>query len=292
MAKLEARNVTKRFKKNTAVDGLNVTFETGRVYGLLGRNSAGKTTLLKLLTTQYLPDSGEITYEKEAVYENHHALEKLCLFQDEVPAFGTSRIKHLLKMGKSFYKNWSDDTAEYLMEVFELKEDDYYNQLSKGKKTAVSIVLGMASGCEITMFDEVYSGLDAVARQKFYDLIREEYGETNRTFILSTHLIDEMSNLFTDVVIMKQGKVMLNEEMEALEASVISVRGTREQLQTITGVEVLNESVFAGSVTRIISGTFNERIIAKYKAEGIEVKRLSLQEIFIATTEHDGRSAK
>lgn len=107
MAKLEARNVTKRFKKNTAVDGLNVTFETGRVYGLLGRNSAGKTTLLKLLTTQYLPDSGEVIYEKEAVYENHTALEKLCLFQDEVPAFGTSRIKHLLKMGKSFYKNWS-----------------------------------------------------------------------------------------------------------------------------------------------------------------------------------------
>lgn len=135
MAKLEARNVTKRFKKNTAVDGLNVTFETGRVYGLLGRNSAGKTTLLKLLTTQYLPDSGEVIYEKEAVYENHTALEKLCLFQDEVPAFGTSRIKHLLKMGKSFYKNWSDDTAEYLMGVFELKEDEYYNQLSKGKNT-------------------------------------------------------------------------------------------------------------------------------------------------------------
>ena len=105
-------------------------------------------------------------------------------------------------------------------------------------------------------------------------------------------MIDEMSNLFTDVVIMKQGKVMLNEEMEALEASVISVRGTREQLQTITGVEVLNESVFAGSVTRIISGTFNENVVSKYKAEGIEVKRLSLQEIFIAITEHDGRSAK
>lgn len=291
MGKLEVRQVTKTFKtalaQTKAIDDLSVTFETGKVYGLLGRNAVGKTTLLKLLMTQYLPDSGQITYDGSAVYENEEVLQKLCLFMDSMPAFSSFKISQILSLAEVFYGNWSKEQAEYLMDLFELNQSDRYGMLSKGKKTAVSIVLGLASGCEITMFDEIYSGLDAVMRKKFYDLLMEEYAESGRTFILSTHLIDEMSSLFTDVVIMEQGKVIVQEEMEMLEASVISARGTKEQLELVAGAEVLNESVFAGSITRIIRGSFEQEQLSAYKKAGLEVKRLSLQEIFIAISEHD-----
>lgn len=289
MSVIQVKDLTKTFKGKKAVDHLDVTFESGKIYALLGRNAVGKTTLMRLITTKYIPEEGSITYNGEEVFENEQALRNICMFSDDMPAFVGIKIKKLLKMAEVFYEGFDTEYANYLVEEFDLDVTARYSSLSKGQKAAVAIVLGLSSRCEFTIFDEIYSGLDAVMRKQFYRLLLEEYGETNRTFILSTHLIDEMSNLFTDVVIMEQGKVLVQEEIEALKESVLSFRAPKEKKALLADVSILTESEFAGTATWIVKGNFTETTLAEYRSQGVEITAVSLQEIFVALTEKERR---
>lgn len=289
MSVIKVTELTKSFKGKTAIDNLDVTFESGKIYALLGRNAVGKTTLMRLITTKYIPDAGNITLDNQEVFENETALRRMCLFADDMPAFTGIKIKKLLKMAEVFYEEFDKEYADYLIEEFNLDVNARYSNISKGQKTAVAIVLGLASRCEFTIFDEIYSGLDAVMRKQFYRLLLEEYSEHNRTFILSTHLIDEMSNMFTDVVIMEAGKVLVEEEMEQLKNSVLSFRAPKEKKELLQGIEIVTESEFAGTATWIVKGNFNETALAGYRSKGFEITALSLQDIFIALTEKERR---
>ncbi len=289
MSEIKVNGLTKAFKKKQVIDTLNVTFESGKIYALLGRNAVGKTTLMKLITTKYLPDGGTITLDGAPVYENLEALRKICMFSDNMEEFSGVKLKKLLCLAALFYENYDKEYAEYLMQEFDLDQNARYSNLSKGQKTAMAIVLGLSSRCEFTIFDEIYSGLDAVMRKQFYRLLVEEYSEHNRTFILSTHLIDEMSNLFTDVVIMEHGKVLVESEIEDLKNSVLSLRATKEKEARLKNVEILNTSEFAGTATWIVRGMFNEKILAQYRKDGFEITALSLQDIFVAMTEKERR---
>ncbi|MDO5294322.1 MAG: ABC transporter ATP-binding protein [bacterium] len=289
MSVIEVRDLTKSFKGKKAVDQLNVTFESGKIYALLGRNAVGKTTLMRLMTTKYIADAGSITYNGEEVFENEKALRKMCMFSDDMPGFVGIKIKKLLKMAEVFYEGYDKEYAKYLIEEFDLDVNARYSNLSKGQKTAVAIVLGLSSRCEFTIFDEIYSGLDAVMRKQFYRLLLEEYSERERTFILSTHLIDEMSNLFTDVVIMEHGKVLLEQEIEELKHSVLSFRAPKEKKAFLHQVEIITESEFAGTSTWIVKGEFSQKVLEDFKNQGFEITALSLQDIFVALTENERR---
>ncbi|MDO5522203.1 MAG: ABC transporter ATP-binding protein [bacterium] len=289
MSVIEVKGLEKSFKGKKAVDGLNVTFESGKIYALLGRNAVGKTTLMRLITTKYIPEAGSITLDKEEIFENEKALRKMCMFSDDMPGFVGIKIKKLLKTAEVFYEKFDKEYADYLIEEFDLDVNTRYSNLSKGQKTAVAIVLGLSSRCEFTIFDEIYSGLDAVMRKQFYRLLLEEYSEHNRTFILSTHLIDEMSNLFTDVVIMEKGKVLLEQEIDDLRNSILSFRAPKEKKVLLQQEEIITESEFAGTSTWIVKGNFTENKLAQYRSEGFEITALSLQDIFVALTENERR---
>lgn len=286
MFAVECNNVSKSFKENKVLDGINLQLEEGKIYGMLGRNGAGRTTLMNLMTTRYLPTEGEIKLFGETAYENSEALSKVCMFSDYMEGFTGLKVKDIFKLGPVFFRNWNEDYKEELCSLFEIDRKKRYDALSKGQKTSVAIILGLASGCELTIFDEIYSGLDAVMRTQFYDALLKEYMESNRTFILSTHLIGEMSNIFSDIIIIDHGKVLLNEEVEELKSKVVSLTGSKESLQNCMKEEweVLSRKEFGSVITVVVKGEFHQKELSEFAVKQLKVEPVPLQDIFVALT--------
>ena len=282
---VELKNVTKKFKEKTVFEDLNLNIEKDKIYALLGRNGVGKTTLMNIITTRYLPNEGEVNVLGEKAFENENVLGEICFMKDKTEAFRGKKVKDIFKLGKIFYDNWDEDFKEKLLKEFEINEKDRYENLSKGKQSAVAIIIGLASRCKVTMLDEIYTGLDAVVRKKFYKILLEDYMENPRTFIISTHLIGEMSNIFSNVIIMGEKKLLVNEDIESLRKKVLEFTAGEELEKILEGKNILKSSQFGGQKKMIVFDDFTKEELNRYKENNISIKTLSLQDIFIALTE-------
>ncbi|MGM9978875.1 MAG: ATP-binding cassette domain-containing protein [Clostridium sp.] len=282
---VELKNVTKKFKEKIVFENLNINVEKDKIYALLGRNGVGKTTLMNIITTRYLPNEGEVNVLGEKAFENENVLGEICFMKDKTEAFIGKKVKDIFKLGKIFYDNWDEDFKEKLLKEFEINEKDRYENLSKGKQSAVAIIIGLASRCKVTMLDEIYTGLDAVVRKKFYKILLEDYMENPRTFIISTHLIGEMSNIFSNVIIMGEKKLLVNEDIESLRKKVLEFTAGEELEKILEGKNILKSSKFGGQKKMIVFDDFTKEELNRYKENNISIKTLSLQDIFIALTE-------
>lgn len=282
---VELKNVTKKFKEKIVFENLNLNVEKDKIYALLGRNGVGKTTLMNIITTKYLPNEGEVNVLGEKAFENENVLGEICFMKDKTEAVIGKKVKDIFKLGKIFYDNWDEDFKEKLLKEFEINEKDRYENLSKGKQSAVAIIIGLASRCKVTMLDEIYTGLDAVVRKKFYKILLEDYMENPRTFIISTHLIGEMSNIFSNVIIMGEKKLLVNEDIESLRKKVLEFTAGEELEKILEGKNILKSSQFGGQKKIIAFDDFTKEELNRYKENDISIKTLSLQDIFIALTE-------
>lgn len=286
MIAVECRSLTKAYGKVEAVKDVNLSIEEGKIYGLLGRNGAGKSTLLNLICTQIMRDSGEINIYGEEVLENERALEKLCLVKEKdlkVEDYKVSRIFHIASI---LYKNWDPQYKELLIKEFRLDTRKKYKNLSRGFKSIVGIIIGLSSKAKVTIFDEPSLGLDAAARDKFYNLLLQEYENSGRTFILSTHLIDEVSSLFEEVIILDKGKLLVQEELAVLLEKAHFLSGKEEVIRSIIADKKVIHKEFFGTTAIIgVLCDFSREELNKLKDNNIEVSPMPLQKLFIYLTE-------
>lgn len=206
---VEARNLSKRYKDVNALEDVNLSLAANRIYGLLGRNGAGKTTLMSILTAQAFATSGDALVFGKAAYENDAVLSRICFIRESQKYPDDFQPRHAFRSAALFYKNWDQGFAELLAEEFQLPMKRRIKKLSRGQLSAVGVIIGLASRAELTFFDEPYLGLDAVARQLFYDRLVQDYAEFPRTIILSSHLIDEVANLLEHVVVIDRGRIIM-----------------------------------------------------------------------------------
>src|ERR1700727_2572651 len=216
--------LTRRYRDQVALDDVNVEIEAGSITGLLGRNGAGKTTLLRILAGQEFPSSGSISVLGASPAENEQVLRRVGLAR-EAQASPHFKVRHALRAASWFYPNWDASLADTLVADFELRPNKAIKKLSRGLRSALGIVIGLAARAEVTLFDEPYAGLDAVARQLFYDRLLADYAEHPRTVLLSTHLIDEAAGLLERVVVIDRGQVVLDAAADELRGAATSVSG-------------------------------------------------------------------
>lgn len=229
MSTLSGKNIVKKYGKDTVLKNVDVEIEAGKIYGLIGRNGAGKTTLLSILTAQNPATEGTVTLDGKPVWENEEALSHICYSREisQVTMFGpnTLKVKDYLGTAKAFYANWDEEYAKELIKLFNINPKKRINKLSKGMLSAVTIIVAMASKADITILDEPVAGLDVVAREQFYKLVIDEYAATGRTFVISTHIIEEAASLFEKVIIIDDGQIMIEENTEELLARAYRVSG-------------------------------------------------------------------
>ncbi|GAA0340256.1 ABC transporter ATP-binding protein [Bacillus carboniphilus] len=287
--KIEVKNITKAYGKNNALDQVSFDLEKNKIYGLLGRNGAGKTTLMQTLAGHILPTSGEVLIDGQKPFENQKITESICLINESGNFKKGLKIKEVLLVSSLYYPNWDQEVAERLLEEFSLNKNMKIKAMSKGMESALGITVGLASRAPITIFDEPYIGLDAVHRQRFYELLLEEYEDHPRTIILSTHLIDEVSNLFEQVVIFQQGKLVLKEDAEVLREHGYKVQGDTSAIDLFAKeYNVIHRKSFAGQEVAVVYSQDGGREAARNL--GLVVDSLPVQELMVyLTSSREGR---
>ena len=221
---ISATALGRRYRDQIALDDVSLTVEPGTVTGLLGRNGAGKTTLMRIVTGQEFPTTGAIRVFGQVPAENEAVLRRMVFVREE-QSYPDFRVRHAIRVASLFYPKWSEELAQQLLADFDLPPQRRIKKLSRGMRSAVGIVIGLAARAELTLFDEPYAGLDAVARQLFYDRLLAELAEHPRTVVLSTHLIDEVADLLEHVVMLDRGRVVLDRPANDVRGTAMTVSG-------------------------------------------------------------------
>lgn len=291
---IEVRNLTKRYKDKVALDDVSFDVEKDAIYGLLGRNGAGKTTAMSILTAQNLPTSGEVRVFGENPYENARVLSRMCFVRESQKYPDDATPRHAFASARLFFPRWDQELADELVDEFQLPLKRTIKKLSRGQLSAVGVILGLASRAEITFFDEPYLGLDAVARQIFYDRLLADYAEHPRTVLLSSHLIDEVANLLERVLVIDEGRIIMDESTDDARAQATNVVGDAAAVEeAVRGREVIHRE----SLGRVSSVTFLGRLDgaerAALAAAGLELAPVSLQQLIVRRTQRrtPGRDA-
>ena len=284
MSKLVCENLTKQYGKKTVLDHVNLTLESGKIYGLIGRNGAGKTTLLSLMSNQNPISDGTATIDGQRIWENTKALSRICFSRElnlsAESALSSYTLKAYLRAAETYLPHWDKEMAARLLELFGLEKKKKLGKLSKGMLSMVTILVAMASKAEFTFLDEPVAGLDVVAREQFYQLLLEEYTETGRTFVLSTHIIEEAADVMEEVIILDRGKILLKENTQELVDRARYVTGLADQVDGAT----------AGLPCHHVENIGRSKAVTVLLPEGedlnpgydVTVQPVNLQKLFVA----------
>ncbi|PPG49191.1 ABC transporter ATP-binding protein [Rathayibacter sp. AY2B3] len=283
-AVIEVNDLTKHYGRMRAVDGIGFALEENRIDGLLGRNGAGKTTLMSMLTGQEFASSGEIRVFGRSPVENAAVLSRTCFIKESQKYPDDFRVKHVLRSAPWFFDGWDEAFARELVEDFRLPVDRKIKKLSRGQLSAIGVVVGLASRAPLTFFDEPYLGLDAVARQLFYDRLLQDFAEHPRTVVLSTHLIDEVSSLLEHVLVMDEGRLVVYIDAEELRGAAATVIGPRQAVESFTaGREVIARSAL-GSRASATLPRLDYACRASAARHGLELESVPLQQLVVQLT--------
>lgn len=281
---VEARGLTKRYRGVTAVDGVDFTIARDTITGLLGRNGAGKTTLMQLLTGQEFATSGTISVAGGTPVENAAVLQHTCFIKESQRYPDDFKPKHVFGAAPGFFPHWDAAFARELADEFRLPVDRRIKKLSRGQLSSVGIIVGLASRAPITIFDEPYLGLDAIARQAFYDRLLADYSQHPRTVILSTHLIDEVGALLEHALVIDNGRIIIDSPVDALRSHAATIAGPADAVEhAVTGLDVLHRERLGGFVSATVAGISDDSL-ARARAAGLEVGPVSLQQLIIRQT--------
>ncbi|WP_411700197.1 ABC transporter ATP-binding protein [Conyzicola sp.] len=290
-AVIEVTGLGKRFGQLAAIDDATFSIDENRIYGLLGRNGAGKTTMMQLITGQDFVSEGSIRVFGENPVENSRALSRVCFVKESQKYPDDFKPKHVLRSAPWFFPNWDAAFAERLVADFRLPVNRRIKKLSRGQLSAIGVIVGLASRAPITFFDEPYLGLDAVARQIFYDRLLEDYAEHPRTVVLSTHLIDEVSNLLEHVIVIDDGKIIMDAPAEELRGSATTVAGQRAAVDAFTSGRDILHSERLGGLSSVTVGRLSPAEREAATAAGLELSPVSLQQLVVRVTTSDRATA-
>ncbi|WP_350348667.1 ABC transporter ATP-binding protein [Agromyces sp. G08B096] len=285
---VRASGLTKRYGAFTAVDHVDFALEEHRIYGLLGRNGAGKTTIMQLLTGQLFADDGRLEVFGREPAEHADVLRRLCFIAESQRYPEDFMPMHVLRAAPWFFENWDAEFAEQLVADFRLPLKRRIKKLSRGQLSAVGVIVGLASRAELTFFDEPYLGLDAVARHIFYDRLLEDYAEHPRTIVLSTHLIDEVSNLLEHVILIDQGKILLDRDADEVRGSATTVAGPRAAVDSfVADRPVIGREGLGGLSSVTVDGRLDQADRIRAAELGLELAPVSLQQLIVHLTGAD-----
>ncbi len=282
---LEINNLNKSYGKTKVLSNINLKLEKNKIYGLLGRNGVGKTTLLNIISNQIRSDSGNVKYEGNEVYENIEVVENICIIKEsELPT--EDKVKKIFKIASMLYKDWDEEYKDVLIEEFNLNINKKYHRLSRGNQTIVGLIIGLASRAPLTLFDEPSLGLDAAYRYKFYNLLLKDVESNPRTVILSTHLIDEVTNLFEEIIILKDQEVYVHDDVTNLMGKSYYLNGRLEHiLPIIEDKQIINKENFGSSSIIALFDELSENMKKELKDNNVEISNIPLQKLFVYLTE-------
>lgn len=283
---IEVNNVSFEIDGRTILNDINLKIPEGKIYGIIGPNGVGKTTLLRCLTGIYQTTKGLVKYDGEDVYDNPKVKEIIGYVADENIMHPNFRVKDLIKFYKYSYTKFDEKKFKELNEIFKIPERKFIFQLSKGMKMRLSIMLAFSIHAKYLILDEPTSGLDAILKNKLLKIFADEVYDNNTTIIISSHHLNELERICDDVAILDNGVISYENSLENMKNKIKKIQiafdePVYEEDLNLKGIFKISK---VGRVFTIITDEYDDEFIKglnKFKPLFIEEVDLSLEDIFI-----------
>lgn len=280
---IEVRALTREFGATTALSQVSFDIAPNTICGLLGANGAGKTTLMSILAGHDRPTSGSARVGGMEPFESETVAAATSFIRDNQRYPDNYFLHHALNSASLFHTNWDRDFANELVKTFRLPDKTQVQKFSRGQLSALAIAISLASRAPLTIFDEPYLGLDVAARQRFYELLIEDYSNHPRTVIVSTHLVGEMENILTQAVILNRGQVAVDAPVEDLHRFAFEVSGPGEAVDNLVKPsDVLRRRSIGALATVTARGDYESFRQSVTPDSGLEVRPVTLQDLVAA----------
>jgi ABC-2 type transport system ATP-binding protein len=287
MACIEARGLRKAYGATVAIDGIDLHVETGRILGLIGPNGAGKTTALSAILglSSY---EGELKVLGRNPWRDRDALMRdVCFIADVAVLPRWMRVSQALDYVAGVHPRFDRAKAEAFLAKTDIKHTSLVRALSKGMVTQLHLALIMAIDAKLLVLDEPTLGLDILYRKEFYDTLLNDYFDHSRTIVVTTHQVEEVQHILTDLMFINRGRIVLDCSMEAFEQRYAEVMVTPDQLAPARLLGPIHERQVFGRSILLFDGVDRKRL-----AELGEVRTPNIADLFVAVIGADAAPAK
>ena len=281
MSVIEARGLRKTFGANVALDGVELRVEEGRILGLIGPNGAGKTTALNAILG-LTPYQGHLrVLGRDPWTERDRLMRDVCFIADVAVLPRWMRVRHALDYVAGVHPRFDRAKAEAFLAKTAIQRRSRVRELSKGMVTQLHLALVMAIDAQLLVLDEPTLGLDLLYRKQFYDALLSDYFDRRRTILITTHQVEEIENVLTDVAFVDRGRIVLESSMEAVAARYAEVAVREEQLAAARALGPIHERQRLGQGILLFDGVPREQL-----APLGEVRTPSLADLFVGVITH------
>lgn len=295
---IEIHNLTKTFDKIKAVDEVSVTIKDNMVFGLIGTNGAGKSTVLRMICGVLKPDSGTVAVDNMPVYNNVEAKKKLFFIADEPYFFANANARTMERYYSGIYEEFNKEEFYKYLESFNLDANRKIGTFSKGMKKQLALLLAICAHTKYILCDETFDGLDPVMRQGIKSIFAKEMEERGLTPVIASHNLRELEDICDHIGLLHKGGVLLSKDLEDMKCNIQKVQcvfaTVDEEMKALGGMEVLKKEQRGSLRTYTVRST-REEVTARFATVDTvfyEVLPLSLEEIFISETEVVGYDIK
>ena len=283
MAVIEARGIRKAFGTTVALDGIDLAVEEGRIVGLIGPNGAGKTTALNAILG-LTPYEGQLTVLGRDPWTSRAQLMRDVAYIADVAVLPRwIRVSQLLDYAGGVHPRFDRAKAEGFLARTSIKRNSKVRELSKGMVTQLHLALVMAVDARLLVLDEPTLGLDILYRKQFYDALLNDYFDQSRTILVTTHQVEEIQDVLTDVVFINRGRIVFASSMEQFESRYLEVVVRPDHLAAARALRPIHERQLLGRSILLVEGADREQLAALG-----EVRKPSLADLFVAVMELQG----
>jgi ABC-2 type transport system ATP-binding protein len=262
MASIEARGLRKAFGSNVALDGIDLTVEEGRIVGLIGPNGAGKTTALKAILG-LTPYEGQLSVLGRNPYsERNELMQDVCFIADVAVLPPWLKVWQALDFVAGVHPRFDRAKAEAFLAKTAIPRASKVHKLSKGMITQLHLALVMAIDAKLLVLDEPTLGLDILYRKQFYDTLLNDYFDRNRTILVTTHQVEEIQHVLTDVLFINRGRIVLNCTMEEFDSRYVEVMVPPERVASARALNPLYERQVFGRSLFLFEGVDRDKLAA------------------------------
>jgi len=274
---VSAQGVTKRFGSFTAVDNVSFEVESGKILGLIGPNGAGKTTLLKALLGLTDCEGQLSVMGLDPFRQRKELMRNICFIADVAVLPRWIKVTQLLDYVEAIHPNFSRKRAEELLQQTKIMSTSKVKELSKGMVTQLHLSIIMSIDAKLLVLDEPTLGLDIIFRKEFYANLLNDYFDEERTILVTTHQVEEIENLLTDIMFINDGKIILDSSMDALAESYVEVAASGAEADKARGLGPIAEGQMFGKSVMLFEGVSREHL------EGLgEIRTPSVADLFVA----------
>jgi len=281
-ALIEARDLTKKYGKHVALDHANFTVESGRIVGLIGPNGAGKTSALRAILGLTAYEGQLKVLGREPFRERAELMRDACFIADVAVLPAWLRVDQAIDFVAGVHPRFRRDRAVGLLAKTGITGERRLRELSKGMKTQVHLALTMAIDAKLLVLDEPTLGLDILARSAFYDALVNDYMDDTRTILITTHQVEEVENLLTDVLFIDKGRIVLDASLDDIATRYAAVAVAADNLDAARAGKPFHERRMLGKVV-----LYYEQPNLEQLAAWGEVHTLSIADLFVAKLSGD-----